>query len=49
MSNCRFFVRGSNILTFSKFKLWDPELGTPDGLKYPIMKSVSGGLVINFL
>jgi TonB-linked SusC/RagA family outer membrane protein len=49
MSNCRFFVRGANILTFSTFKLWDPELGTTDGLKYPIMKSVSGGLVINFL
>lgn len=49
MSNCRFFIRASNLLTFSKFKLWDPELGTTDGLKYPMMKSVSGGVVINFL
>ncbi len=49
MSNCRFFVRASNILTFSPFKLWDPELGTTDGLKYPTMRTVSAGLSINFL
>lgn len=48
ISNIRFFARGSNLLTFSKFKLWDPELETTDGLKYPIMKSVSAGLNINF-
>lgn len=46
--NCRLFVRGSNMLTFSKFKLWDPELETTDGLKYPQMKSVSFGLNVNF-
>lgn len=46
--NCRLFLRGSNMLTFSKFKLWDPELETTDGLKYPQMKSVSFGLSVNF-
>jgi TonB-linked outer membrane protein, SusC/RagA family/TonB-dependent outer membrane receptor, SusC/RagA subfamily, signature region len=46
--DCRLFVRGSNLVTFSKFKLWDPELETTDGLKYPQMKSVSVGLNINF-
>lgn len=46
--DCRLFVRGSNLLTFSKFKLWDPELETTDGLKYPQMKSVSVGLNIYF-
>ena len=49
MSNVRIFVRGANILTFSKFKLWDPELGSTDGTRYPIMKSYSAGLSINFL
>ncbi|MGI6073581.1 MAG: SusC/RagA family TonB-linked outer membrane protein [Fermentimonas sp.] len=48
VKSARLFVRGSNLLTFSKFKLWDPELETTDGLKYPIMKSVSVGLNINF-
>lgn len=46
--NCRIFLRGTNLLTFSKFKLWDPELETTDGLMYPQMKSVSVGLSINF-
>lgn len=49
MSNCRFFVRGSNLITFSQFDLWDPELDSNDGLRYPITKSMSGGLTINFL
>lgn len=48
ISNARFFVRGSNVLTFSDFKLWDPELETTDGLKYPIMKAYSAGFSINF-
>ncbi len=48
MRDCRLFVRGSNLFTFSDFKLWDPELETTDGLKYPQMKSVSVGLSINF-
>lgn len=31
----RFYLRGSNLLTFSEFKLWDPEQGGGNGLKYP--------------
>lgn len=46
--DCRLFARGTNLLTFSKFKLWDPELETTDGLRYPQMKSVSIGISINF-
>ena len=46
--NCRLFARGSNLLTFSDFKLWDPELETTDGLRYPQMQSVSFGLTVNF-
>lgn len=46
--SCRLFLRGSNVMTFSKFKLWDPELETTDGLKYPQMRSVSFGLNIDF-
>lgn len=48
IKDCRIFLRGSNLLTFSKFKLWDPEIGTTDGLKYPMMKSVSVGITFNF-
>lgn len=44
----RLYLKGSNLLTFSGFKMWDPELDTNNGMKYPIMKSISFGLDVNF-
>lgn len=46
MNSVRFFFIGTNLLTFSKFKLWDPELGSSDGQKYPLTKSCTLGLTI---
>lgn len=48
MKSARLFARGDNLFTFSGFDLWDPELGTDNGFRYPIMKSVSIGLDVNF-
>ncbi|MCD7938435.1 MAG: TonB-dependent receptor [Tannerellaceae bacterium] len=48
MSNLRVFVEGVNLLTFSPFKLWDPELDTQYGGVYPQMKTASMGLNITF-
>ncbi len=48
LNNARVYVSGNNLFYFSKFKLWDPELDTNDGLKYPGMSSVMLGAVINF-
>ncbi len=48
ISSARVFLRGSNLLTFSKFKLWDPELNSADGAKYPLMMSISAGLEFKF-
>ena len=36
--NMRFYLRGSNLLTISKFDLWDPEQGGGNGLKYPTQR-----------
>lgn len=44
----RVYVSGNNLLCFSNFKLWDPELGTSDGLRYPMNKSIQFGLDITF-
>lgn len=44
----RVFVSGNNLLCFSPFKLWDPELGTNNGLKYPMNRSILFGIDINF-
>jgi len=48
IKNIRLFVSGNNLFCFSKFKLWDPELSTSDGLRYPSMRSVMLGLDLNF-
>jgi TonB-linked SusC/RagA family outer membrane protein len=44
----RIFISGNNLLTFSKFDLWDPEINTGNGFKYPIMKSYSAGVNLEF-
>lgn len=38
-----FYLSGQNLLTFSKFKLWDPELGS-NGAKYPITRIITFGV-----
>ena len=48
VKSCRVFVSGNNLFCLSSFKLWDPELGTDDGLKYPMNRSVMFGIDINF-
>jgi hypothetical protein len=48
ISGGRFYVMGSNPLTFSKFDLWDPELNTDNGNKYPNVTSYSIGVNLNF-
>jgi TonB-linked SusC/RagA family outer membrane protein len=44
----RIYFLANNLFTISKFKLWDVELGTNDGMKYPMMRSYSMGLELNF-
>lgn len=46
-SKARIYFTGNNLLTFSKFKLWDPEMGG-NGLGYPNQKVFNLGLSVNF-
>lgn len=46
-NNVRIFLTGSNLLTWSDFKLWDPELGDSRGEKYPLTKSLTLGMTVN--
>jgi len=48
VKSMRVYVSGNNLFAFSKFKLWDPELGTSDGLRYPMNRSIQFGVDINF-
>lgn len=45
IDNLRLYMSGSNLLTWSKFKLWDVELGG-DGFNYPIQRVVNLGVNI---
>ena len=47
LNNVRIYFLGTNLLTFSKFKLWDPELGSSNGQEYPLSRSYTLGLTIN--
>ncbi|MGN7786397.1 SusC/RagA family TonB-linked outer membrane protein [Niabella sp. 22666] len=46
-TNFRIFVNGSNLLTFSRFKLWDVEMAG-NGLGYPVQRVFNIGLNVNF-
>lgn len=46
-NNIRIFFIGTNLLTWSSFKLWDPELGSTHGKQYPLSKTLSLGLSVN--
>ena len=43
----RVFFIGTNLLTFAKFKEWDPELGSSTGAEYPLSKVMTLGLTVN--
>lgn len=47
INNLRVFFLGTNLLTFSKFKLWDPEMNSSNGQKYPLAKSFTIGIITN--
>ena len=47
MNTVRIFFTGTNLLTFSKFKLWDPEMGSSTGKSYPLNKTLSLGVSVN--
>lgn len=46
--NVRIYINGMNLLTFSEFKLWDPEMGGGAGLSYPTQRTFNVGLQVTF-
>lgn len=44
----RVFVAADNCLTFSKFKMWDPELASTTGAAYPLTSAYILGLNLTF-
>ena len=48
LSTVRFYLQGVNLLTFSDFDLWDPELEADYGNQYPTVRTVTLGVNLNF-
>lgn len=47
MSSLRIYVTGTNLYTWSAFKLWDAELGG-NGFNYPLQKVFNLGILVGF-
>jgi TonB-linked outer membrane protein, SusC/RagA family/TonB-dependent outer membrane receptor, SusC/RagA subfamily, signature region len=47
MNSLRFYVSGSNLLLFSKFKMWDVEMAG-EGLGYPVQRVINLGINLTF-
>lgn len=47
INEVRIFFIGTNLLTFTNFKLWDPEMGNSTGRQYPLSKTLSLGVAVN--
>ncbi len=43
MSKLRIYANGANLFSFSKFKLWDPEMAG-NGLGYPLQRIINFGI-----
>lgn len=46
LSQIRFYLQGTNLLTFSDFKLWDPETGSSAGNTYPNNRIYTVGIQV---
>jgi hypothetical protein len=46
------YLNGINLLTFSDFKLWDPEINTQggraNGASYPNIRTIAAGINVKF-
>ena len=48
LSKIRFYIHGKNLVTFSDFKLWDPEVNANYGNVYPLIRTFAIGANVNF-
>lgn len=48
LKEASIYMMGTNLLTFSKFKLWDPELNTNNGTAYPNTMTIALGVSFKF-
>ncbi|HOI49466.1 MAG TPA: SusC/RagA family TonB-linked outer membrane protein, partial [Prolixibacteraceae bacterium] len=47
VASARIYLSGTNLMVWSKFKLWDPEMAG-NGLNYPVQRVFNAGINIDF-
>lgn len=47
LENLRIYFMGTNLITFSDFDLWDPEMGSSNGQQYPLSRTYTLGLTLS--
>ena len=47
LNTVRLFFIGTNLFVWDSLKLWDPELASGDGMKYPLAKTFTFGITLN--
>ncbi len=47
VNHCRIYANGTNLGVWSKFDMWDPEMGG-EGLGYPVQSVYNLGVVVDF-
>lgn len=48
MGNMRVYLLGQNLAVWDKVKVWDPELASSDGTRYPLPKTITVGITFKF-
>lgn len=48
MRSMRLYLIGTNLMVWDKVKVWDPEMATSDGTRYPLPKTVTVGMTFKF-
>jgi TonB-linked SusC/RagA family outer membrane protein len=44
----RVYLIGTNLMVWDKVKVWDPEMATSDGTRYPLPKTFTAGMTFKF-
>lgn len=48
LSNMRFYLLAQNLMVWDNVKVWDPEMATSDGTRYPLPKTLTIGMTFKF-
>lgn len=48
LTESRIYLLAQNLMVWDKVKVWDPEMATSDGTKYPLPKTVTIGITFKF-